>query len=299
MPLLLSQRAHLLVLVRGSAIASWLWSGWLCLPQQCRAITYRIFIRLAGEETISPHALRLPFGLYAKFCYQRDEALVTEYVRTRTTIPVPTILDHISVYYRRRECWLTLMTALPGEPLLMAGKGSRLITATDEQVTHIQHVLTDWISQLRGLPPPHLQRVCGFLGGVFKSYRIGYDPVGPFDSPAEFHSQYFCTAYPDYPDEADEGVKRLIVERPHKSYKIHLTHGDLLPHNILADDAYRPTGLIDWECAGWMPEYWETASSFRSAHSRAPVWKDIVRESFPKYDDDMSLEWRIQLWYDP
>lgn len=55
------------------------------------------------------------------------------------------------------------------------------------------------------------------------------------------------------------------------------------------------TCLIEWKCAGWMSEYWVNASSLRSAWSRAYVWKYIVRESFPRYDDDMALEWRIQL----
>ncbi len=46
-------------------------------------------------------------------------------------------------------------------------------------------------------------------------------------------------------------------------YHLCLTHGNILPTNILIDNNYVPVGLIDWQCAAWMPEYWElTLDSF-------------------------------------
>ncbi|KAL4072152.1 hypothetical protein J3A83DRAFT_2983816 [Scleroderma citrinum] len=38
--------------------------------------------------------------------------------------------------------------------------------------------------------------------------------------------------------------------------EIHLTHRDLLPHNILVEGS-TITGIIDWETAGYCPEFWE------------------------------------------
>ncbi|KAN0123120.1 kinase-like protein [Russula decolorans] len=38
--------------------------------------------------------------------------------------------------------------------------------------------------------------------------------------------------------------------------KTHLTHGDLLPHNILVKGS-KITGIFDWETAGYYPEFWE------------------------------------------
>ncbi|KAF9234081.1 hypothetical protein BU15DRAFT_53061, partial [Melanogaster broomeanus] len=37
---------------------------------------------------------------------------------------------------------------------------------------------------------------------------------------------------------------------------VYLTHGDLLPRNILVDGS-RITAIIDWETAGFYPEFWE------------------------------------------
>lgn len=38
------------------------------------------------------------------------------------------------------------------------------------------------------------------------------------------------------------------------------THGDLRPDNIIVKNG-RVTAIIDWEMAGWYPEYWEFAKA--------------------------------------
>ena len=38
--------------------------------------------------------------------------------------------------------------------------------------------------------------------------------------------------------------------------QFYLTQGDLLPHNILVDGS-KITAIIDWETAGYYPEFWE------------------------------------------
>lgn len=228
-----------------------------------------------------------------------------EFVRERTTIPVPTVLDHLPGSWGKAAQagtpWFTLMTALPGRPLFQHGQPTRLGLCTEEQRKKMARVLSGWLDQLRSIRPPHPQNVSGFLGGPLLAYRIDmYRRVGPFNSPAEFHAQEFCTVYPECSKSKwNERVERLVKERPTKEYRICLTHGDILPHNILADEDFNLTGLIDWETAGWMPEYWERASSWRSWFSHWYGWVHIVPEAFPEYEDDMELEARIQDWHDP
>ncbi|KAJ3914098.1 kinase-like domain-containing protein [Lentinula edodes] len=230
-----------------------------------------------GQRLGWSSVFQLPFGLYVKLSRTPNEASAMEYVRTRTTIPVPAILD--CPYCR----WLIVMRTLPGKPV-SEWEGPKLGNAPKEQLQNLQDGLADWVNQLRALAPLDPHRVSGFLGGGVQSFRINdsFTPVGPFRNPAEFFL-----------------LKRLIAERPHKDYKICFTHGDILPFNILADDELRLTGLIDWECAGWMPEYWEKAASLRSAWIRAEPWSKIIRDGFPEYEDDMILEKRIQLWFQP
>lgn len=35
------------------------------------------------------------------------------------------------------------------------------------------------------------------------------------------------------------------------------THGDIIPQNIMVDENYQVSGIVDWEAAGWYPDYWE------------------------------------------
>ncbi|KAJ7913848.1 hypothetical protein B0H13DRAFT_1529976, partial [Mycena leptocephala] len=133
------------------------------------------------------------------------------------------------------------------------------------------------------------QRICGFSGGPLFSYRINGEVVGPFDTVADFHAQPFCAVGPTEYASATAHIQRLISDRPNRPYEIHLVHGDLLLHNIMADEDLRPTGLIDWECAAWAPEYWERASSSRVHYNFMWCWKDILDKAFPKHEDDMAL----------
>lgn len=43
------------------------------------------------------------------------------------------------------------------------------------------------------------------------------------------------------------------------------THADIAPRNIMVDEQNVITGILDWEYAGWYPDYWEYAQIFRPA----------------------------------
>lgn len=49
---------------------------------------------------------------------------------------------------------------------------------------------------------------------------------------------------------------------------IAFTHGHFAFHNILVYSGH-VSGFIDWECAGWCPEYWEFTTPLRW-HSQDP-----------------------------
>ena len=55
----------------------------------------------------------------------------------------------------------------------------------------------------------------------------------------------------------DPAVVHDTIREVHaRDYRICLTHNDLGPHNILVDDDWNITGIVDWESCAWMPEYW-------------------------------------------
>ncbi|KAH6894971.1 hypothetical protein BKA70DRAFT_1117314, partial [Coprinopsis sp. MPI-PUGE-AT-0042] len=225
------------------------------------------------------------------------EVLAIQFVGEKTSIPVPTVLDRLPGWPDKHRPWFTLMTSLPGTPLFRQGLGNRFAKCTPEQRKKMAGVLSGWLDQLRSIPPPDPRKVCGFLGVPLFSHRLDLAcRLGPFDSPSHFHAQPFCQAYPD---EGDEKLKRLVEERRAKQYRICLTHGDLVLQNVLADKDFNLTGLVDWETAAWMPEYWERAASTRSHYIYFYGWVDLVPEAFPEYEDDMALEACIQLHWTP
>ncbi|KAG9233424.1 hypothetical protein BJ875DRAFT_464182 [Amylocarpus encephaloides] len=41
------------------------------------------------------------------------------------------------------------------------------------------------------------------------------------------------------------------------------THGSVAPRNIMVGETNHITGILDWESAGWYPDYWEYANIMR------------------------------------
>lgn len=63
----------------------------------------------------------------------------------------------------------------------------------------------------------------------------------------------------------------------------HFTHGDVAPRNILVDESCRITGIIDWELAGWYPEYWEYANIMKP--TRDEDWQSWMdRTAMQRWD---------------
>ena len=71
------------------------------------------------------------------------------------------------------------------------------------------------------------------------------------------------------------------------SSQVFFTHGDLTPSNIVLSKhsgAWRVAGIIDWEQAGWYPEYWEYCKLLLAVdyeHEwRSEGWADGVMRPF-------------------
>ncbi|KAK0441235.1 uncharacterized protein EV420DRAFT_1580426 [Desarmillaria tabescens] len=173
-----------------------------------------------------------------------------------------------------------LSTGIPGT---MFGRSGVLAdNMTEEQASVFVDTLRGWIDQLRGLPPP---------GHAISGINEG-ELVCPFASQEEFHAQYFCTPW----EPLDDHVRAALAKRQSTQYKICFTHGDITPINILVDKELRPIGLIDWECAAWMPEYWEYTRAIYIRQSYAG-WYHLFGRIFP--DDDDEVEAAIWKHYVP
>lgn len=59
------------------------------------------------------------------------------------------------------------------------------------------------------------------------------------------------------------------------------THNDINPENIMFDkESCQITGIIDWEMAGWYPDYWEYASILKP--TRWEDWQEWMDQTAPE-----------------
>ncbi|KZO92005.1 hypothetical protein CALVIDRAFT_466602, partial [Calocera viscosa TUFC12733] len=139
---------------------------------------------------------------------------------------------------------ILVMTCLPGAPI-----ADRLNSFSEEQVQHLVEQMTKTFDAVRKLQPPN-NHVCGIGGRDCVSYLMSFDPFGPFDSVAAFNTWMAHRAR----SRVDLG-KHALPERSDVQATV-FSHGDLTPYNVLVDEEGNFTGVIDWECAAWMPAHW-------------------------------------------
>jgi aminoglycoside phosphotransferase (APT) family kinase protein len=162
-------------------------------------------------------------------------------LRGRTDVPVPAILAHGFGDPEAGRDYL-LMERLPGVPL------SHLRGLTQGAFEDILREVGRWLRQAHGLTGDRY----GYVGE--------HRPMEPQpDWPSAFRVMWHgllddieqCGGYT--PDEA--ALMRRLLDRHTAAFDrpvpASLLHMDVWAENILADEAGRPTGLIDWDRACW------------------------------------------------
>jgi RIO-like serine/threonine protein kinase len=137
--------------------------------------------------------------------------------------------------------------------------------------------LRSWIADLHAIKMDRDSKytITNATGGPCLDYRIGGDPVGPFHSEKEFSELLRLGILPDLMHRTD--------------HKIVFTHADLNMRNILVKDG-RISGIVDWENAGWFPEYWEyTKCHFGVRLSKR--WLKMIEAVFEnEYEVELGIE---------
>ncbi|QSS53212.1 hypothetical protein I7I53_00395 [Histoplasma capsulatum var. duboisii H88] len=70
---------------------------------------------------------------------------------------------------------------------------------------------------------------------------------------------------------------------PHSSSSV-FTHVDIAPRNIMVDENYQITGLVDWKYAGWYPDHWEYVQIMRPARQTG-YWQSWMDATAPQIWD--------------
>ena len=176
-----------------------------------------------------------------------QEAATMQFVRDRTSIPVPRILDSFVRNENQHAC--IVMEYVKGETLDKVWP-----ELTESQKTSIIQELKGYWEQLRSIEG-------SFIGCIDRTRcedqffnRDEPDASGPFNAEAEFREGIKAALRSRAANSWTEMITKFVDAIPPAG--IVLTHNDFAPRNILIRDA-KVVAIIDWELAGFYPEYWE------------------------------------------
>lgn len=161
-------------------------------------------------------------------------------------IPVPRVFDA----WRGPEGYIHISM----EHVRGASLESLIHTMSSEEVARIARQLRLIVNKLRRIPVPDKTPIqsCGKEKEI-RDLRLYFNHHYPAcANEEEFNEFLLCeTRSPSY-SAAD--LKSML----RTDHRLHFTHADLMPNNIMIEDG-KIVALLDWEFAGWYPEWWEVA----------------------------------------
>lgn len=207
-----------------------------------------------------------------------EEAANIQIIRQLTSIPVPEI---VRVHAQGRKVYI-FMSYIPGSTLQDVWP-----TLDTKARQKIAEQLKTYMDELRAIPSPSS---CYF--GSLETHicidmrqltRLNIGENRLISSEAEFNKFIMTDLLSDYPTEYYD----MLLSMMRQDHKVVLTHGDFHPRNIMVEDTVI-TGIIDWECAGWYPEYWEYVKALTSVGPVVDWWRYLTTIIDPWY-----AEWAI------
>ncbi|OJJ95222.1 hypothetical protein ASPACDRAFT_1860272 [Aspergillus aculeatus ATCC 16872] len=255
---------------------------WHLVPKAGRVCAYQLLSRL-GEylyplET-GTVVRRLPLGLYMKTVgrSQQNEGMALRLVEQHTSIPAPLCIDK----YQEGEDGILIMTTVQGQTLLSV---SHRMSYPERRQLSVD--LRTVVDQIRKVPNQTSFRFANTLGGAICDQRAGI--LGPFNEESDFSSRLL----PEYTPTETREAAALVHTRPHRSF---FTHSDLHWTNLMISRG-KLNGIVDWEYAGYYPEYWEFTKAMYGIINH-PELEKIHWDAFGDlYKDELEIERR--LWYE-
>jgi len=183
------------------------------------------------------------------------------YITANTTIPIPRIHD-IGVHNSGLRS--ILMDYIDSHTLQDAW--SDMIPS---QKVFVAEQLHGYVLQLRELKP------CADLSHGKNHLNIhSLDFNTNPERQIRLNEQLFTKMAPFIPD-----IIQPYASRKRKDNLV-FTHGDLAPRNILVDDQGHVTAILDWEYAGWYPEWSEAVKAYQFCND-VPGWKAYLSAILP------------------
>ena len=211
---------------------------------------------------------QLPFGLILKWSDgTRLEEVLTMQIARAAGFPVPRVISYGDHPDTPHAPVSILMTRLPGVEL-----GQAYETLSNEDKDSVLKELQGYFRVMREWPNPWGgDRICSLEGTAIRSVRVPNHSAGPFESEEELNEYLIQPAWSGGLSSEAEYQEKLDIAKGMgtMSHRIVFSHGDLKPHNILVKDGHI-TGFLDWESAGWYPDYWDFTTALRA--TRETFW---------------------------
>ncbi|KAJ9137730.1 hypothetical protein NKR23_g8981 [Pleurostoma richardsiae] len=189
-----------------------------------------------------------------------SEAEVMRFIGEHTEIPVPRVHD----------ATLTSITMDFVEGTTLEKTWNSL---SDAERDTVSAQLRGYLDQLRAIKG-------SYIGGFGRNPAVvsRYFSVegGPFASEAEWNDFLLEDIHPEHP----RAFRSMVQDELRTDHDIVLTHGDLVAQNILVRDG-RIVALLDWENAGFYPEYVELVKPLRGPDWRVGYYNALL-DIFPR-----------------
>lgn len=181
-----------------------------------------------------------------------SEAASLRYVRERTSVPVPEVLE--SYVHPETGYACIIMEYVEGTTLDEAWP-----SYSDEEKDGVTRQLKGYLDELRAIEGETIGTLDG--GVVEDQFFYGKpESAGPFGSVDAFHEGLI-----EVLEARDSGpwtakVAGFIRNLRREQYKVVFTHNDIAPRNVIVRGD-KVCAIVDWELAGFFPEYWEYVSA--------------------------------------
>ncbi|KAG4433131.1 hypothetical protein IFR05_011398 [Cadophora sp. M221] len=208
-----------------------------------------------------------------------------QFIAKHTSIPVP----RVYCAFERRGCKYILMERIQRHILR-----EHWLERSAESKEKILAQIKNMVDEMRRIPCPSGQGISNVAGGPLFDGRLpGGSYHGSFDTVRDFH-RYLREGYEGGKEDAHE-ANRLVEWHDQLSSKPIFTHGDLNTMNIMirGDEV---VGIVDWETAGWWPEYWEYTSAWH-VNPYDEFWRQDVDKFLEPREEELDMEKARRRWF--
>jgi len=285
------------------------WKTWHLRKSACAWAWIMGIVAMSPMTGRKTRLIRAPFPMVMKYGteIQLSEASTLRFVAKNTSIPVPKV--YCAFEYRGMKFILMELV-----------RGKRVVDVWDKKPPAVREILLKqlkgYFEELRTIPHPLPGAICSVDIGPLFDRRMDKDirGFGPFANETDFNQFLRCgttdpielrPAADRFRDEKVRGeVATIIALQKKESHAIYFTHGDAHSRNFLVK-GQKIVALIDFEMAGFYPEYWEYTTAMTTGNDSVfddRWWKEELKKILKEYPQELQgeiirqthLAWRIR-----